>query len=285
MKRTSLFLSSFLLVPSLLLPLAPSAQAQLPAEAANQITHLKTALDHITVLQFGEPVIQAAAGSPSFNIEWRGDLVLIKPIKSGATTDLFVWTASRRFTYELDPPGEVKNMNFAVDNSVPKPMPTPEPNDEAMSRIADMALTHALLGSERVDSRSIRNEKGRVIVRIENIFESSNSTYIHYAIRNLSDRPYRALAPAVNELAAPESTVSLPSLERTQLDTNTVKKLRVKNRNPLTVAGSETKTQDLAPGDETRGVVVLRQRFPAAAVLELAFSNRGNDHVSAIFVY
>src|SRR5579864_7511250 len=91
------------------------------------VQHLATALEHITVLEFGEPVTQAAAGSSAFNIEWRQNKVLIKPMKAGASTDLFVWTATRRFTYELDPPGEAKNMNYAVDNSptVSKPIPHP----------------------------------------------------------------------------------------------------------------------------------------------------------------
>jgi len=282
MKRTSLLLSSLLIVLWSSFLLTETANAQVPAEATTQVTHLKTALDHVTVLEFDEPVVQAAAGSTAFNIEWHDNKLLIKPLKPGASTDLFVWTASRRFAYELDPPGEVKNMTVALDTSNPKPV---VPKDEAMTMVADMALTHALMGSEHVNNRSIKDQKGRVIVRIEAVFESSNSTYIRYAIKNLTDQPYRVVAPKVHQLSAPNPQVSLLSLERTQLDSDTLKKMDVKQRSPLVVASTQLKAADLSAGDETHGVVVLRQRFPASAVLELAFPNSGDHHVSAIFVY
>lgn len=283
MKRKS---SLILLMPLLnWLFLAPVAKGQSPAASPavqGQAVHVQTALDHITVLEFAEPVLQAAAGSPAFNIEFRDSKVLIKPLKVGAATDLFVWTASRRFAYELDPPGEVKNMTIALDTSAPKPVET---KDEAMTLVADMALTHALMGSQRIDNHSIKNQKGRVVVRIEAVYESTNSTYIRYVIKNLGDHPYRVVTPAVHRLAAHDPGVSLVSLERTQLDANTLKKLAVEERLPLAVASAQLRAEDLSPGTETYGVVVLRQRFPASAVLELAFPNSGDQHVSAIFVH
>ncbi len=279
--------TSFVLLLSLVLSASSFTQEQ-KAQAApvvqTQAIHLSTALDHITVLEFGEPVTQAAAGSSAFSIEWRDNKVLIKPIKPGGSTDLFVWTASRRFTYELDPPGEVKNMNFAIDNAIPIPRPAPAPSEQ-MIQIADMMLTRALLGADRIENGGIRNENGRVVVRIENAFQSSNSLYIRYAIRNLTDRPYRVPQPEVWEIASPDTTVSLLALRRTQLDGRTVKKLGAKKRKPLVVAGAETQTADLRPTDETHGVIVLRQQFSGPTVLELAFADAGGRHVAATFVY
>jgi len=49
--------------------------------------------EHLTVLEFHEPVTMAAAGSSDFQIERESNKVFIKPVKSGAATDLFVWTA------------------------------------------------------------------------------------------------------------------------------------------------------------------------------------------------
>ena len=77
---------------------------------------MATALNHLTILEFHEPVTMAAAGSSDFQIERQENKVFVKPMKSGASTDLFVWTASRRFAYELETTQEVKNMNFAIDN-------------------------------------------------------------------------------------------------------------------------------------------------------------------------
>ena len=81
MKRTlSLFLLLLLLLPlqSVLSPAVAFAQdrsAQIAAVAQPAVrpeaVHIRTALDHLTVLEFGEPVTQAAAGSSAFTIEWR----------------------------------------------------------------------------------------------------------------------------------------------------------------------------------------------------------------------
>ena len=86
---------------------------------ASSVVHVATALNHLTILEFHEPVTMAAAGSSDFQIERQENKVFVKPMKSGASTDLFVWTASRRFAYELETTQEVKNMNFAIDNSAP----------------------------------------------------------------------------------------------------------------------------------------------------------------------
>src|SRR5579859_4869663 len=175
MKRTSLsFLPLFLSV-ALFVTNEVSGQVSQPSPAQ----HLATALDHITVLEFSEPVTLAAAGSSAFSIERSDNKVLIKPLKAGVSTDLFVWTASRRFTYELDRPGDVKNMNFAVENPITVSKPAPQPHDQ-MTEVADMVLTRAFLGAERIENRDIKNDPGRVVVRIENVFQSSNSLYIRY---------------------------------------------------------------------------------------------------------
>lgn len=251
-----------------------------------QAVHLATALDHITVLEFGEPVTLAAAGSSAFNIEWRANKVLIKPLKQGAATDLFVWTASQRFAYELDPPGEAKNMNFAVDNPVPVSKPVINQDADArMAEIADMVLTRAFLGADNIENGRIRNRKGDVVVRIENVFQSANSVYVRYSIQNLTGKPYRVVKPSVFQIAPAATKISLTSMERTQLDTGTIRALRETKRNSLTVVRSEISNKDIASGEVTRGVVVLRQQFSAPTVLELAFGDAGDRHVSATFVF
>jgi hypothetical protein len=261
-------------------------EAQTPSET--QAVHVATALDHITVLEFSEPVTLAAAGSSAFSIERQENKVLIKPMKPGASTDLFVWTASGRFTYELDPPGEPKNMNFAVDSPSPVDKPVVGADANArMTEVADMLLTRAFLGADRVENGDIKNDKGKVVIRIENLFQSANSLYIRYSIQNLGERPYRVLKPAVYELSPPETTISLTSLRHTQLDSRTVQKLGTDKakRLQLVVASAETRKEDIRPGDSTRGVIVLRQQFSAPTVLQLVFANAGEHHVSATFVF
>jgi hypothetical protein len=248
-----------------------------------EVQHLATALDHITVLEFGEPVTQAAAGSSAFNIEWRQNKVLIKPTKPGASTDLFVWTASRRFAYELDPPGEASNMNYAVDNPIiTKPAPS---TDLQMKEVADMVLTRALLGAERIDSTAVTDHKGSVIVRIENIFQSANGVYIRYSIVNRTEESYHAGKPAVAQVLPTRTRVSLVSFEKTQLSADLLHSLRDARRNALTVATSEASKEDLGPNESSRGVIVLRQQLTTPMVLEFTFADAGDRHVKAAFVF
>lgn len=254
-------------------------------DKSQPVQHLATALDHITVLEFGEPVTQAAAGSSAFNIEWRQNKVLIKPMKPGASTDLFVWTATRRFTYELDPPGEAKNMNYAIDSpTVSKPVPSPTP-DAQMGEIADMVLTRAFLGAERIDSSTVKDKRGSVVVRVEDVFRSANGLYVRYSVTNLTTQPYRVQRPSISQLFSLHPRVSVLGLENSQLDSEILNKLRGEKRSPLSPASSEVSKENLGPGEMTRGIVILRQQLTSPTVLELAFPDAGDRHVTAAFVF
>ena len=250
----------------------------------SDVIHVATALDHLTVLEFGEPVTMAAAGSSAFQIERQENKVFVKPLKPGVSTDLFVWTASRRFAYELEPAGEVKNMNFAIDSLTPAPKPVPDDHEQQMTRIADMMFTKAFLGAEWIDSTSIQDAKDRIIVRVEEVLASSNTLYIHYAISNATRRPYRVLEPTLYQLLPSAPAISLPALAHTQLSQSLVRKLGQTKRITLHVANAETQNQDLAPGNETRGVIAIRQQFSGPTVFELVFRDAGDHNVTATFV-
>src|SRR5215831_6130644 len=103
----------------LLLEPIPSPAQRIESENSDRarIIHLKTALNHLTVIEVGEPVIQVAAGSPSFKVEWRENKVFVQPTTADAATNLFVWTANQRLNYELEPAGVVADMDFAVDQA------------------------------------------------------------------------------------------------------------------------------------------------------------------------
>ncbi len=252
--------------------------------ATSEVIHVATALDHLTVLEFGEPVTMAAAGSPAFQIERHEDKVFIKPLKAGASTDLFVWTASRRFTYELEPPGEVKNMNFALDSRKSTPKAAPDSRDQ-INDVADMMFSRALLGSERVDNGSIKDAQGRVTVRIERVFQSRNTLYVRYSVRNQSARPYRLVAPAVTEALAPQATISIMSLQHMQLDGQLLRKLGELRTRTVSLVRAEAGKDDLQPGEETQGVVAIREQVVGPAILQLTFSPDGSHRVQATMVF
>ena len=109
-----------LLIFALLASDLTAAQAQrIETENSDRgrIVHLKTALNHLTVIEVAEPVIQVAAGSPSFKVEWRENKVFVQPTAADAATNLFIWTANQRLNYELEPAGAVSDMDFAVDQA------------------------------------------------------------------------------------------------------------------------------------------------------------------------
>src|SRR5581483_3605735 len=101
----------------LLAVFVPAFAQKIETETADRthVVHLKTALNHLTVIEVAEPVVQVAAGSPSFKVEWRENKVFIQPTETDAATNLFIWTTNQRLNYELEPAGAVTEMDFAVD--------------------------------------------------------------------------------------------------------------------------------------------------------------------------
>jgi len=275
MKRTV----SLILIYSLCAIAALSQQSGTPSP--NAVVHVATALNHLTVLEFHEPVTMAAAGSSDFQIEREANKVFVKPIKSGAATDLFVWTASRRFAYELEITQGVKEMNFAIDTAEPAPGPTPKAVVETdTDQLADIVLTRALMGAEEIKQRSTRKAKSQVSVRVEQVFRTRSSVYIHYTIENRSRLFYRVSTPQAYQLQIDNSPISLASLTHTQLDRAMLEELGDTEELALPVAHDEAEVGDLHPGETTQGVVSIRKDLKSPAVVQLVFG----DGVKAAFV-
>ena len=257
---------------------AIGALSQASALPLNAV-HVATALNHLTVLEFHEPVTMVAAGSSDFQIERQEDKVFIKPTKSGISTDLFVWTASRRFAYELETTPEVKNMNVSVDN----PLPTALPDSGFSAHVdefADMMLTRAFLGAVDIAPANARVPKSQVRVRIQQVFRTQTSIYVHYSIENDSRSAYHVTPPHVFELQAGQSNLSLPSFAHKQLDPRLLENLSDVHSISLPVPHAETASEDLAPGESTDGVVAIRQDLRSPAVVQLVFDSQ----VKATFV-
>jgi hypothetical protein len=81
----------------------------------HKVIRVETAPNHLSVIELAEPVTEVAAGSSSYKIEWRGNKVFVQPLDPEATTNLFIWTASRRLSYDLVPAPSVEEMHFAID--------------------------------------------------------------------------------------------------------------------------------------------------------------------------
>jgi type IV secretory pathway VirB9-like protein len=151
-------------------------------------------MNHLTVLEFGEPVTTLAVGDgDSFQIERHEDKVFIKPLQPGVATNLFVWTASRELSYELDPSGSLASMDVSIHTDpVPNPRTNAQSNaelsEEKIHKIATLVLTQTLAGAEDIVQDSTKTERNRVQVAIEQIYRSGDQIYLRYSITNRTRR-------------------------------------------------------------------------------------------------
>jgi len=261
--------SWFLILIYALATISPAQQANAPAQS---VTRVATAVNHLTVIEFHEPLTMVAAGSPDFQIERQENKVFVKPLKSGAASDLFVWTASRRFAYELETTEEVNNMNFAIDSLAPA-APPQAPVSTVSDEVADMVLTKVFLGAEAITGNG-QVEKNKVIVRVTEVFRTRSSVYVHYAIENWTKRVYHVPSPTALALERVVNDPAVPTLMRRQLDQRTVDSLGKTEQTSLPVAHAESEIQEIQPGGTTQGVIVIREALASSAVVQLIFDAR-----------
>ena len=169
----------------------------------SQIRHIETSLNHLTVLEFGESVTTLAIADPdSFQVERHDDKVFVKPLREGVSTNLFVWTASRELSYELDPAGQLAQMDVLVRT---EPVPNPhtsthasaEPSDAEIRKIASLVLTQAMMGVEDIVHDAEKPATGRVEVDLEQVYRAKDRIYIRYSVANETKAPFRVTTPDV----------------------------------------------------------------------------------------
>lgn len=276
--RTKFFLGFLVII-------AFPARAQERAPVA-KVIHLATALDHLTAIEFGEPVTLVAAGSDAFDIQRRDDKVLIKPLAAGASTDLLVWTSTRRLIYELDPPGEVKDMNFAVDSRMESGSGDRKPAAQGRNPqdSADALMARAFLAAQPVANAAVHDQKDAVTVRVEHVLVSKNSIYLHCSIRNLGRGSYTLMAPKVERLLVAHPAISLVTRSRSQLTGSEMGKMRGVKSFSLAPASVQVSNEQVAPGQSAEAVIALAQPIDPAALLSLTFVPYGTRAVQAFVV-
>ena len=143
-----------------------------------------------------------------------------------------------------------------------------------------MMLTRAFLGAIEITPVNPRVLKGQVRVRIQQVFRTKTSIYVHYSIENDGRSAYHVTAPDVFALQVGYSDLPLSSFAHKQLDPRILEDLSDIHCVPLPVAHAETASEDLAPGQSTEGVVAIRQNLSSPAVVQLVFDRQ----VKATFV-
>jgi hypothetical protein len=252
----------------------PARAQRIETETSDRtrIVHLKTELNHLTVIEVSEPVVQVAAGSPSFKVEWRENKVFVQPTETDATTNLFIWTANQRLNYELEPAGSVANMDFAIDQAPVHIAPLKPTNSPAPAP----SITDLLLAGQPVRLPSGRQHGSKSVeVWISDLYEKDGNLLIRYAVSNHGSQPYTVRTPEVFQLDGVRSPQSLYGLVNSQLADEQVAKLKIKQQVPVRIVDGQLQSQQIAPGEQAVGVValqlpsseqprILRLQFPRA---------------------
>ena len=272
---------------------APSWAQRIETEAPNpnQVVQVHTALNHLTVIEVGEPVVTVATGSDAFKVEWRGNKVFVEPTEPNQSTNLFIWTASGRLNYELEPAGPVGSMDFAIDH--PKTVTAPsfaKPEGKA-PRVKARAGTparnlHSLLEAQPVRDEQLRLRANRVNISVNDVFEQKDTLYIRYEIFNGTHGVYRPGAPRVVLLSGARSSETLVGRADTQLSGHEAQRLKVQAWTPLEVLREKLGLAEVAPGQGTSGVFAVRfTPFGSSPqVLRFEFPPDGRRRVTATLV-
>ena len=260
-----------------------------------RIVHLKTALNHLTVIEVAEPVVQVAAGSPSFKVEWRENKVFVQPTEADAATNLFIWTANQRLNYELEPADSVRNMDFAVDQAPvhlepvkPTAATTPGPVTPSITELLLTGKPIRLLPSKQRASKPVE-------VWISDLYEKDGRLLVRYTVCNHGTEPYAIDTPLVYQLDGVRSAQTLYGLQNSQLGDEQAAKLKIKQETPVKVLDGQMQTARIAPGEEAVGVVaiemasstnptILRFQFPSSKQSEDGLSNGRQTQIAAFLV-
>ncbi|MBY0502753.1 MAG: TrbG/VirB9 family P-type conjugative transfer protein [Bryobacteraceae bacterium] len=243
----------------------------------NHITRLGTTQNHLSVIELSEPVTQVAAGSSSFKVEWRENKVFIQPLEPDAVTNLFIWTASGRLSYELVPAGSVEQMHFAIDQPPPPTQAKTvlvQPQREAPPLIPP----EMLMESTPIKVLGAAKDRPKVEIILQDVYRKDERVYLRYAIVNGSKTVYVPGAPEVSTLRSPRTAQSLIPLTNSQLVRDYGLNWTDETRVP--VIHTEFQTPALAPGQTAHGVtsfelsavrqpglrIVVRLVFPADAM-------------------
>jgi hypothetical protein len=248
-----------------------------------KITRLATTLNHLSVIEFNEPVREVAVGSSNFKVEWRQNKVFVQPLEADAATNLFIWTASGRQSYELIPAGSVNEMHFAIDED-------PGESQTKQSSVAppEQPKVPAAMLMESTPVKMIGSTRSRqkVAVIVDDVYQKDGRVYIRYTIENGGNRTYLPVTPAVFALQSPRAPQSLIALRNCQLSGEM--QLRWKDEAAVPVLHGEMQTPVVKPGESAHGIVAFETPQRATAgqrtVVSLRFPQDGANSVNALLV-
>ena len=259
---------------------------------SDQVIPIQTALNHISIIMLPEKIVRVAAGSEAMQIEWHENNVFIKPLQGGQATDLMVWTEHEFSAYELEAPGDVKQMTFVLDEST-SPLPRikganvapARPSTDEIRSVRGSAINSALLTVTAIDGHDAHPPKNQVSVYMQDAVRDGDSVYVRFAVTNSGAQPYRVLSPQVFELVPQQNGNLLPALTNKQISDRSVAQFRSNQSAQITVERSNIPETDLSPGATAEGVVEIHPKDVAKpGVYQFVFGDDSNHAVKATVV-
>jgi hypothetical protein len=255
----------------------------------HRVVRVATVLNHLSVIELAEPVMEVAAGSSSYKVEWRENKVFVQPLDPEATTNLFIWTASGRLNYELVPAQSVQDMQFAIDQEpaphLAKVVAPDKPVEDPWAAQEAKLASDMLFASTPVRLAGEIKSRTRVEVILKDVYRLNDRIYVRYAIQNQGQSIYEPGTPDVFSLRSPRSPSSLYVLSKSQLVGGA---LRIKSdgQASLKVVSAQVHENSIPPGGTAWGLVAFE--LPTGpnrpTVLKFAFPPDAAGEVTAVLV-
>ena len=252
---------------ALTVPPIPAQKIENENPSREHVVRVQTAMNHLTVIEVGEPVTTVAVGAPqSFKVERRENKVFIQPLVESVSTNLFIWTASTRLNYELVPAiSDAGQMDFAIDYKAPQPqaqVTKPKPPEQAAT--ASAIPSEMLLNSIPVRLvGAVAAPKATLDVLIRDIYRRQEQVFVRYSIENHSSQTFRTGRPTAISLNGLRFDRSLWTFQNSQLGTDVASRLKADDAPiPVKITQSEPGIAEVAPGEIRLGVMALE--LPAA---------------------
>lgn len=267
---------------------APLQRVETQHPDITKIMRVETAMNHLTVLEFAEPVTLAAAGSTSFKIERRENKVFIEPLEEGASTNLFVWTDSGRWNYELVPAVSVNTMLFAIDHPIvtSSEIHTPVVPPVAPTSTESIAEKLLLFGKPiRYIGKASDTGSGFLIT---DVYRKDDQLFFRYVVHNRTTRPFVMGQPEVFALQSVHSETSLYTYRYSQIGTEFEKRIRSRSEMKIATVECDVPAEPLPAGETATGIFMLKAAPNAAgnepAVFRFVFPSPSGPSTSLTLV-
>ena len=252
-----------------------------------RIVRVETARDHLTVIELNEPVSMVAVGNQNaFTVERRENKVFVKPAEEDARTNLFIWTASGRFSYELVPAPSVEQMHFAIDQPPLQLVSiNTQPREPVPVNPGPQLPSEMLTQSQAVLLHGERDRTRKVEVLLRDLYQDGDRYYLRYTVLNHGNRAYRPAQPSVMHLDPVKSSFSLIPLAGSQLGTRALREIKTRTAGEAqVVAGDEPEA--VPAGKQAAGWIAFRLGASGKReqLVRVAFAPDSTSDVDAVLV-